>query len=570
MALAAIVLALVLIQVNGLFAVALLVLVPAVLLLWRAYRRAQRQVLIDQLREDWGRDKIYDRDLSAISLLHRLSQPSSDECVDDHSWADLNMDELFRRLDRTLTTPGACVLYDVLRRPLTDKQVLQDRARVVSLFQSEPSLRETVQMNLLGLGREQTNSITRLLWDALPAMSRWRILFSALALLSVTCVLLTLARGVTPWLAIVVVVFLVNMMVRSVARRRLLPTLPALRYLGRMIRVAQKMAAHPDERLAAYTRQLARAAGKAAGIARKTPLLLEQRSYSGGPEGFIYDYADILLLQEVRTFYAVLAGIHACLGDLRTIYRLLGELDALQGVASFRAGYQPCCDPIFDDRNAAIEMVQARHPLLANAIPNTVSACKKGLIITGSNMSGKTTLLRTIASNAILAQTISTCCCASYAGSLFRIVTSINDADSLLAGKSRFLIEAERMLKMLRLASGETAVLCVVDEVLAGTNPSERLAASREILRYLSSQNALVMVSTHDLQLAGDVQDVFECFHFTDNVDEGGLRFDFTLKPGISTTHNAIKILAYLGYPADIIARATKALTGESGSSHQA
>lgn len=89
----------------------------------------------------------------------------------DHSWADLNMDELFRRLDRTLTTPGACVLYDVLRRPLTDKQVLQDRARVVSLFQSEPSLRETVQMNLLGLGREQTNSITRLLWDALPAMS---------------------------------------------------------------------------------------------------------------------------------------------------------------------------------------------------------------------------------------------------------------------------------------------------------------------------------------------------------------------------------------------------------------
>jgi hypothetical protein len=81
---------------------------------------------------DCGSDKdsIHDRDLSSISLLHRLAQSSSDECVDNSSWLDLNMDELFVHLDRTVTTPGVSVLYDMLRRPLRDKHLLQERSRL--------------------------------------------------------------------------------------------------------------------------------------------------------------------------------------------------------------------------------------------------------------------------------------------------------------------------------------------------------------------------------------------------------------------------------------------------------
>jgi len=176
-------------------------------------------------------------------------------------------------------------------------------------------------------------------------------------------------------------------------------------------------------------------------------------------------------------------------------------------------------------------------------------------------MAGKTTFLRTLGVNAILAQTIYTCLAASYTGNYFRIISLISETDSLIEGKSYYLVQAEHLLRMIRSSEKEILTLCLIDEPLAGTNSSERIVASFEILRYLVNHKALVVVATHDLELAGKLKFAFKSYHFTDDVDDQGLKFDFKLREGITSTSNAIRLLEYLDYPKDIVERSMKKLS---------
>jgi DNA mismatch repair ATPase MutS len=194
----------------------------------------------------------------------------------------------------------------------------------------------------------------------------------------------------------------------------------------------------------------------------------------------------------------------------------------------------------------------AKQPLLNNPVPFSVTIDKNIVLITGSNMGGKSTFLRTIGNNVLLAQTIATTVAAHYDAALFRIVTSISRTDDLVAGKSFYYVEAERILNTINSFSVKIPTLCIIDEMLSGTNSVERLHASKAIIQYLGKQNSLTIIATHDLELAGRLNGTCDFYHFTSSVDENGLKFDYLLKPGIATTRNAIELLKYLGYPKEI------------------
>jgi DNA mismatch repair ATPase MutS len=235
----------------------------------------------------------------------------------------------------------------------------------------------------------------------------------------------------------------------------------------------------------------------------------------------------------------------------------------LQSVASYREGFSEYIEPRFSDKEPLLEIKDARHPLLTNPVPNSITIWGKGVSITGSNMAGKTTFLRTLGVNALLSQTIYTCFATSYTGNYFKIISLINETDDLIEGKSYYLMEAEHLLRMVKSSEKEILTLCLIDEPLAGTNSSERYIASFEILCYLINHNALVVVATHDLKLAKKLEFGFKSYHFTDDVDDKGLKFDFRLNEGITSTNNAIKLLEYLGYPEDIVKKSIKNLSNE-------
>jgi DNA mismatch repair ATPase MutS len=128
--------------------------------------------------------------------------------------------------------------------------------------------------------------------------------------------------------------------------------------------------------------------------------------------------------------------------------------------------------------------------------------------------------------------------------------------DDILEGKSRYLAEAERLLTLVREAELRPPTLCLIDELLSGTNVSERLAASRAILDYLARHGTLVVAATHDVELIESLRGQYDSYYFADELDREDMRFDYRLRPGVATTRNAVRLLERLGYPDTIVAQA--------------
>jgi DNA mismatch repair ATPase MutS len=201
------------------------------------------------------------------------------------------------------------------------------------------------------------------------------------------------------------------------------------------------------------------------------------------------------------------------------------------------------------------------HPLLpaARRVGNDVTVGPAGtfLLVTGSNMSGKSTLLRAIGLNAVLAQAGGPVCAASLRLPPVRLATSILVEDSLASGVSFFLAELLRIKGVVAAAAEAKArgavLLYLLDEVLRGTNSVERQIAVRRVLRHLLSRGALGAVSTHDLELAAGagIAEAARPVHFRETLapDPDGPRmsFDYRLRPGPATTTNALELLRQVG-----------------------
>ena len=526
-----------------------------------AYRRMTAQRVLDRLQSDWGKEQDRRRVFPMIESLHQYRRSSPQEGaapLDDQTWNDLNMNEVYAKIDRTLTNPGECVLYQMLRTPLLSPSELQRRSQVIRLFQTDQTIRERIQLDLQRLGRSDTNVITSLVWGQAPSATRVRYLYSFLALVAlVSAVGAPLLWG-TRGIAVIIIVYLINLLATYGVRARLYLAVAAMRYQGSMILAARRIAGLDCPALADYRRRLKDANSATREIVRKTLLLFPEGAISSDIGTLIYAHLDIYFLMNVRIFHAVMEETNRHRDELQTIYSLLGELDALQSVASYREGLSAHVEPTFLDRGMQLSIEEARHPLLQDPVPNSIAIHDGGVTITGSNMAGKTTFLRTLGVNVVLAQTVCTCLASSYVANLFRIFSLINDADSLLEGKSYYLVQAEHLLRMVRSSEREGRTLCLIDEPLAGTNSSERSAASYEILHYLAGHQAMVVLATHDLELARRLQGTFRNYCFTGQVTSQGLEFDFRLKEGITPTRNAIDLLRYLGFPQTIVEQAGK------------
>jgi hypothetical protein len=540
-------------------------LVPLAVADAAAYRRMLAQRALDRLRNDWGKEQDRKRVFPMIESLYqyRQSSPQEDAApLDDQTWNDLNMNDVYAKLDRTLTNPGECALYQMLRTPLLSPNELQRRNEVIRLFQSDRTIREQIQLDLQRLGRSDTNVITSLIWGQTPSPTRVRHLYSFLALLALVAAVGAPLLWGTRGIAVIIIVYLINLVATYGVRARLYLAIAAMRYQGSMILAARRIANLDRPDLADYCRRLKDAGSATSRIARRTFLLFPEGAFGSDIGTLIYAHLDVYFLMNVRIFHAVMEETNRHREELRTIYSLLGELDALQSVASYRQGLSAYVEPAFLERERQLSVKEARHPLLQNPVPNSLAIHEGGVTITGSNMAGKTTFLRTLGVNVVLAQTVCTCLASSYAAGPFRIFSLINDADNLLEGKSYYLVQAEHLLKMVQSSARAGRTLCLIDEPLAGTNSSERSAAAFEILQYLVRHNAMVVLATHDLELAQRLASTLKNYYFLGRVTDKGLEFDFRLKMGISPTRNAIDLLRYLGFPQTIVERAAQQVIG--------
>ena len=201
-----------------------------------------------------------------------------------------------------------------------------------------------------------------------------------------------------------------------------------------------------------------------------------------------------------------------------------------------------------------LNLQELYHPLLQSAVPNSVLFTRDS-IITGSNASGKSTFIKAVAVNEILAMALNTCSARVFQAPRALVISSMATRDNLLVGDSYFVAEIKSLKRVLDHAQS-TSCLCFIDEILKGTNTVERIAASTAVLRYLHQKNSLCLVASHDIELTQILENEFENYHFSEQITNHEIVFDYQIKDGPSKTTNAVKLLAYTGYDEEIIRNA--------------
>jgi DNA mismatch repair ATPase MutS len=258
-----------------------------------------------------------------------------------------------------------------------------------------------------------------------------------------------------------------------------------------------------------------------------------------------------------------LEGLHRQVAARLPVWlETLAELEAASALATFAYLHPTYCWPtpvaVHSNGQAAALIGEAvGHPLIADSLRITNDVALHGLgrilLITGSNMSGKSTFLRTLGINVCLAQAGAPVCATSFEWSWVRLACCIRVDDSLEAGLSFFYAEVKRLKRLLDAAQERSAppVLFLIDEIFKGTNNRERLIGSRAFIRALAGSNGFGLVTTHDLELAELEKEISTATnaHFQETVESGALRFDYCLRPGPCPTTNALRIMALEGLP---------------------
>lgn len=239
--------------------------------------------------------------------------------------------------------------------------------------------------------------------------------------------------------------------------------------------------------------------------------------------------------------------------SLERWFRTLGELEALQSLATYSFEHPNDPFPELADGEPCFEAKALGHPLMPEAryVRNDVSLSGETrlLLVSGSNMSGKSTLLRAVGINVVLAMAGAPVRSASLRMTSLHVGASIQVNDSLQEGRSRFYSEILRLRAICALAEEQPPVLFLLDELLDGTNSSDRLTGAAGIAHALIASGAIGLISTHDLALTaiGDGAHTLRNAHFEERIENGEMRFDFRLRDGIVTTRNGVALMRMVG-----------------------
>jgi MutS domain V/MutS domain III len=276
--------------------------------------------------------------------------------------------------------------------------------------------------------------------------------------------------------------------------------------------------------------------------------------YINALENPIMRALNVPLLYGVQVAYAAEAWRSEHGAAVRSWLRAIGQAEALLSLSAYR--YEHPADPFpeFVEGSPCFTATELGHPLIpaAKCVRNNISICgeTRVLLISGSNMSGKSTLMRAVGINTVLAMAGAPVRAQHLQLTPLQIGASILINDSLQEGSSRFYAEITRLHHICDLAEEHPPVLFLLDELLQGTNSKDRLIGAEGVVRALLDSGAIGLISTHDLALTniGEHQDSrLHNVHLQDEIEDGKMKFDFKLQDGVVTKSNGIELMRLIG-----------------------
>ncbi|MPQ43571.1 MutS-related protein [Clostridium tarantellae] len=505
------------------------------------------------IKEEYGEELFKECEEKYTRKLFDISEKNH-YTLDNESFNDFDMDKVYKKLDRTYSSVGEGSLYKLLRNPLISEKSLKERDKLINFFQKNEKTRTKLQYLFFKLGRDRKNTFLEMIDNEILESKFKYYLYTLLGkvLPFILFILLLIFKETT--IGIVLLVLSIINMAYICEKEKYKVHSHGLSYLSEMLTISKKITRLNDENLSVYTNKLKKLNKKLKVIDNSTFIIKFINLWGG-----IFQPLSIIFLLEVTSYYKIAPLLKKHKRDLIDLYSALGEIDALIAISSYKYSLKSqYSTPVFKNE-LCLNIEQGNHPLLKNGVANSVNMKKKGMILTGTNMSGKSTFLRMIGINMILAQTVYFVLAKKYEASFFNIVSSISPNDDVTNGKSYYMAEAESLLRIIKALNKDIPVFCPIDEIFRGTNPIERIAASAEILTHINRGNSISIVTTHDRELVDILKEGYEFYYFSEKVDEKeGLSFDYKIKQGISKTRNAIKLLDYIGYPKEIIEKSYK------------
>lgn len=477
--------------------------------------------------------------------------------IDDITWNDLSMNDVFLRVAQCDTSAGEEILYWRMRK---NHMTQEERAlfeRRIAAFAENEKEREKIEDMLCDIGKSSSSYYIPAYLDGIEAYAFGNpYLYRGLQiLLAVSFVLFLIMRSDMAGMAFLGVCA-VNLAVYVWMNLKHETELSLIGTAVSLLRNAKKIAG--KEKMGELFPELNDALRGLRGVIRGERILRIKREGSGTGDalGTLLDYILGITMCQITTYNKVMKRLMGNVDNYLTVYRCIGELDAAISTASLRRNLPWCCIPEYTE-GRELKMEDVCHPLIKEPVPNSITL-KKSCLITGSNASGKSTFIKAVAVNAILAQSIDTCAASRFVMPQADVITSMAVRDDLMAGESYFIREIRYLKRILDSLTDSRVTICAIDEILRGTNTGERIRASRAILEYLKDKNCIALVATHDKELTELLAGDYLNYHFSEETGERDIEFSYKIMEGPATSQNAVKLLEFAGFPGTIIAAAQK------------
>jgi rRNA-processing protein FCF1 len=535
------------------------IVILILLFILSSYRNKKRiKKTKNDLLNNWSKQKIQDE--FRFVLIEKYFNNNNEKkdafhIISDRCATDLDINEIFKIIDRTSSKIGQQYLYYKLRS-IENKDKLQDFSNLTFLFEENEDLRLESQFNLTSLNSNDSYSFESLVTSQPIKKPKIIWLIYTLSVLSISFILLGLIFP--KFFIFLIPIIATNMVFHYKNKWEVSNYIDGVSQLSKALIVSKNLIKYPKIKNhfnnTSFIREIEKLTFKTAFIS------FEKKVDNAFLIAFwiVSEFLKILFNFEYIIFYSFIESITKRKEDLKNMFHFIGEIDSAISTASLKASEYELCKPKFvEDKELVVKDIY--HPLIEQCVVNDLSLLSKSLLLTGSNMSGKSTFIRSVSINSVLAQTIDICFAREYTAPFLKLYSSIRITDDILESTSYYLEEVLTIKGLIDSSNSRNPCLFVLDEIFKGTNTIERISGGKAILSYLNKGNNIVLVSTHDIELTEMLnKENFELFHFSEQIENNELTFDHKLKEGKLKTTNAIKILEKYNYPTEIIEEAKR------------
>ncbi|MGO3017803.1 MAG: MutS-related protein [Anaerococcus sp.] len=516
----------------------------------------------NQIKNSWGKfpkakiiDYLDEKELNESMEILKKYYPQ-DFTIDSYTWGDLDFFKIFRQINKGYSSIGQDYLFYRLRNYSKDNRNLEEFQKLKDFFEKNEKLRRDVEFNLYYIGKNSNFSIPRYIDTRVKKTDKRYYKIYIMGLLPIVFLISSiLIFSIYPRIGIYLfsgffISSFINIVFYRFKSKYLLADIKNSAYLGNFLKISKKFTRiniPNSKEIKSNLEALGRISFWMNFIAREDtedPLLTT-----------IEELKKVFLLPLIafNQLDRLIDNKHM---EVFNLFIELGKIEAAISCLNYQIALGSTKKPIFTNE-FEISAKEVYHPLVKNPIGNYVNL-ERVNIITGSNASGKSTYVKSIAINAILAQTLNFVYAEEFKIKKAGVFTSMAIKDDVVSGDSYFIAEI-KSLKRIVDDSLKHKSYYFIDEILKGTNTIERISASSSVINYLIEKQALAMIASHDIELTTMFDEEVKNIHFREYVKENGdIDFDYKLKEGPSDTRNAIRLLDSMGFVKEIVDLANK------------